>query len=77
MNQLQREQLQMNQVKRNNLQWTNFCEIRNNFSLNLLDYQGCIQIENGSIQMLWMPKKISPKRKKEKGKLFLPDKFLK
>ena len=39
--------------------------------------QGRIQTENGSVQTLWAPKKMSPKMKKRKRKLFLSDKLLK
>ena len=41
-----------------------------------LAYQGGIQTENGTVQTLWAPKKISPKMKKRKRKLLLSDKFL-
>ena len=39
--------------------------------------QGQIQTENGSVQTLWAPEKMSPKMKKRKRKLFLSDNFLK
>ena len=33
--------------------------------------QGCIQTENGSVHMLWAPKKMPPKKKMRKRKLLL------
>ena len=33
--------------------------------------QGCIQTENGSVRMLWAPKKMPPKMKMRKRKLLL------
>ena len=38
---------------------------------DLFVIQGCIQTENGSIQMLWAPKKMPPKMKMRKRKLLL------
>ena len=43
----------------------------------MMKIQGRIQTENGSVQMLWAPKKMSPKMKKRKRKLLFSDKFLK
>ena len=51
-----------------------FLEVYVNYTSSIL--QSHIQIENGSIQMLLAPKKMSPKMKKKKRKLLLPDKFL-
>ena len=42
-----------------------------------MTYQGHVQTENGTIQMLWVPKKISTKMKKRKINFLFSDKSLK
>ena len=50
--------------------------VLNRYASEVKDW-GCIQTEYASIQMLWVPKKMSPKMKERKRKLLLSDKFLK